>query len=92
MSKWQTLLVRCKLVGSNLALGIPLGNAFDLGTGAILDPYLIFGCFVSFHLLIIVHPTLTWTFLLPCLSLVYSVALSPPFYFFFTCSFTRCNL
>ena len=47
MSKWRALLVRRKLVGSDLVLGAPLGNAFDLGTGATLDPYLIFGCYVS---------------------------------------------
>ena len=85
MSKWRALLVRCKLVGSDLVLGTPLGGAFNSDTGAALDPYLIFGCFVLSHLLIIVRPTLTWALLLPCLPLVYSVALSflsftfPPF-------------
>ena len=59
MFKWQAPLVRRKLVGSVLVLGALLGDAFDLGTGAALDPYLTFGCFVSFHLLIIVRPTLT---------------------------------
>ena len=77
MSKWWALLVRCKLIGSDFVLGAPLGDAFDLGTGAALDPYLIFGCYVSLHLLIIACPTLTWAFLLPCLPLVYRVALSP---------------
>ena len=81
MSKWRALLVRRKLVGSDLVLSAFLGDAFDLGTGATLDPYLIFGCFVLSHLLIIARPTLTWALLLPCLSLVYSVALSFPLFY-----------
>ena len=44
--------MRHKLVGSVLVLGAPLDNAFDLGTDAALDLYLIFGCYVSFHVLI----------------------------------------
>ena len=52
MFKWWAPLVRRKLVGSVLVLGALLGDAFDLGTGATLDPYLIFGCYASFHMLI----------------------------------------
>ena len=52
MFKWWALLVRHKLVESNLVLSTLLGDAFDLGTGAALDPYLIFGCYDFFHMLI----------------------------------------
>ena len=80
MFKWRAPLVRCKLVGSVLVLGTPLGDAFDLGTDAALDSYLIFG-YISFHLLIIVCPALNWALLLPCLLLVYSVTLPPSYLF-----------
>ena len=76
MFKWQALLVRCKLVGSILVFGAPLGDAFNLDTGAALDPYLIFGCYVFFSYADYMCSTLTWAFLLPCLFFVYSVTLS----------------